>query len=251
MANEQTLKIRTALSQLDPTNNDHWTDDGLPKTAVVQRLANDQTIKRQDIQNAQPGFERPAPTPEQQAVLDAAGAGAQTDDFGAPVDQTAGETKDTAQVNGAEPQQREGEYLSEDEVRAVLQKRIDDAQASIDASRKMVTDGNNGIAAGIVALRAAQNDLHREFPPLTAAENIKQHLASENARRAERANVNGGRAPSQLDAAYGRGNSRGWKRSVRGVTGADGNLIKNADGSVTMPVPIQRSRMVLPSQANR
>lgn len=57
--------IITALSQLDHSNNDHWVDDGLPRTSVVQKLANDPTIRRQDINEAAPGFARKNSDPEE------------------------------------------------------------------------------------------------------------------------------------------------------------------------------------------
>ena len=61
MSNQtETPKILAALAQLDPADNSHWTSDGLPNTGVVQRIANDQTIKRTDIQSARPGFDREA-----------------------------------------------------------------------------------------------------------------------------------------------------------------------------------------------
>jgi hypothetical protein len=45
-------KVLDALAQLDHDNDDHWLPDGTPKTGVVQRIANDQTIKRRDIEAA-------------------------------------------------------------------------------------------------------------------------------------------------------------------------------------------------------
>jgi hypothetical protein len=54
-------KIRNALAQLDPANDDHWTADGLPSTSAVQKIANDPTIRLRDIQAAAPGLERPKP----------------------------------------------------------------------------------------------------------------------------------------------------------------------------------------------
>lgn len=58
-------KILAALARLDHGNDDHWLDDGAPKTGIVQRLADDQTIRRQDIEAAAPGFRRRGETVEQ------------------------------------------------------------------------------------------------------------------------------------------------------------------------------------------
>jgi hypothetical protein len=58
--NEQkNAKIREALQQLDPANNEHWTDNGLPREGAVRQLTDDQNISRRDIQTARPGFLRP------------------------------------------------------------------------------------------------------------------------------------------------------------------------------------------------
>ncbi len=53
-------KILDALAQFDHDDDKFWTDDGFPKTGMVQRLCNDQTIKREDILKAAPDFRRNA-----------------------------------------------------------------------------------------------------------------------------------------------------------------------------------------------
>src|ERR1035437_4719578 len=69
-------KILKALSKLDHSDSSMWTDDGLPITKVVQQLADDSTIKRSDITEASPGFERKlvstetGPAPEVLATAD-------------------------------------------------------------------------------------------------------------------------------------------------------------------------------------
>lgn len=50
--------ILAALAAMDHTDDSQWLDDGTPKTGVVQRLADDQTIKRQDVEAAAPSFRR-------------------------------------------------------------------------------------------------------------------------------------------------------------------------------------------------
>ncbi len=53
-------KILDALAQFDHDDDKFWTDDGFPKTGMVQRFCNDQTIKREDILKAAPDFRRHA-----------------------------------------------------------------------------------------------------------------------------------------------------------------------------------------------
>jgi hypothetical protein len=45
-------KVLDALARLDHDNDDQWLSDGTPKLSAVQKLANDQTIKRRDIEAA-------------------------------------------------------------------------------------------------------------------------------------------------------------------------------------------------------
>jgi hypothetical protein len=54
------LSIEDALKQLDPKNNDHWTADGLPRIDAVRSLTGDQTIGREAVEKASPGFNREA-----------------------------------------------------------------------------------------------------------------------------------------------------------------------------------------------
>lgn len=55
--NEQ---IVAALQQLDPSNADHWTSDGLPRVDTVKELASLQWLSRDQINAAAPGLTRTA-----------------------------------------------------------------------------------------------------------------------------------------------------------------------------------------------
>jgi len=66
--NEQ--QIKEALSLLDPTDNDHWTADGLPKIDVVSSLAEIKGLKRSDITKAAPTFTRENPSFEVHATTE-------------------------------------------------------------------------------------------------------------------------------------------------------------------------------------
>jgi hypothetical protein len=56
--------IQEALGKLNPTDNDHWTQDGLPRIGKVEELSGLKGLKRADVTAANPKFTR-------QAVLDA------------------------------------------------------------------------------------------------------------------------------------------------------------------------------------
>lgn len=68
-----TNRILEALLKLDVQNNNHWTADGLPRLDTVKMLASDQTLTREQVAVAAPGFSRTtatgytAPSAEQQA----------------------------------------------------------------------------------------------------------------------------------------------------------------------------------------
>jgi hypothetical protein len=50
--------IRTAITQLDPNNDEHWTGQGLPSVEAVRTLSANKDISRQDIQNLAPNLTR-------------------------------------------------------------------------------------------------------------------------------------------------------------------------------------------------
>lgn len=207
-------KIRAALAQLDPTDDNHWTEDGLPKTSVVQKIAADTTIKRQDIQLASPNFERPAldpltgqpvaqqPKPQSDAAVSPATAAAAQSDLS----------------------QGEGPLMSEDEVREELDRRVSEAQAAVNAAQAKIKEGNAELVAAQRAVQESMQDRNRAFPPMSPIEAIKAHIASENALREAR--VQGRGAASQLDMAMRRGNSRGWRRPTRGMIGTQTGAVQ-------------------------
>lgn len=67
-------KISDALSKLDPTNDNHWTQDGLPRLDTIKILAGDPSLSREAVTAAAPDFNREAA----QAAAGAQQAGAGT-----------------------------------------------------------------------------------------------------------------------------------------------------------------------------
>lgn len=53
---DKKASILNALSRLEPDNKAHWTAGGLPVMIVIQTMANDSSITRNDVNEAQPGF---------------------------------------------------------------------------------------------------------------------------------------------------------------------------------------------------
>jgi hypothetical protein len=201
----ETPKVLAALAQLDPANDAHWTTDGLPNTGVVQRLANDQTIKRSDIQNSRPGFDRAS------ATLAAAGQQEQrpVDFEEAPPAVVTTSIEPIAPVAQAAPApESETVEVSEAQLHGALNKQVQDAEEKIRAGRAMVSQGTQMTDEAMLELRKAQANFHKYFPPTTQAQNVREFLDASNAERAARVAARG--SASQLDAARHGGNSRGW-----------------------------------------
>jgi hypothetical protein len=175
-------------------------------------------------------------------------------DFGEPLEHTganaSGVAADPTQPAnaGLEGEEGSGEYMTDEEVYDLMQQNVEIYDAAVVAARAKKAEAEKEEIAALAGFNQARKEFAAKFPPKTAADNVKEYIESENAKRAARA----GLAPSRVDAAMGRSNSRGWRRPVRGITGRDGNLIKNTDGSVAMPRPMQvRPRPVLPSMGTR
>lgn len=205
---QKAAKIRGALEQLDPANEKHWTDDGLPREGVVRQFASEQNISRKDIQDARPGFQRYAQSPA--APLQAAPSPVTHD----PLTGEPEPAVDEGEGLGADPTKNTGELMSEEEVRVVLETRVTDKVQALADAQKAVRDANKGVIEAQEALKHARGALSREFPPLSVADNIKQYLRSEQMQRAA-AHGHNMLSGSQIDAAMQRSNSRGWRRPKR------------------------------------
>ncbi len=62
-------KIVAALGQLDKENPNHWTAEGLPRLDTVKLLAGDQSLTRDAINAAAPGFSRAGTVPSDAAPV--------------------------------------------------------------------------------------------------------------------------------------------------------------------------------------
>lgn len=218
ISEQKATKIRAALTQLDPAKDDHWTDDGLPRENVVRDFANDQSVSRKDIQDAYPGFQRQAQKPAAE-VDPLTGEPPVSDEAKAAYHLMRPPTEGEGLGLDTDPAKNTGDYMSDEEVRVVLEQRVKDAEQGIADAQANVRAANQAVIDAQAKLRQVKDDLTREFPPLTQAQNIKQYIASEMALRAAAHGVGpspSGIAPgSQIDAAMQRSNSRGWRRPSR------------------------------------
>jgi len=162
--------IAEALQSLDHANDLLWTDDGSPLVSEIQRLANDKTITRAQINEALPGFAR--------KTGDSIAEDEQPDDLG---DETGGTMVSTETLAPtSDVQAGDVELTPEQEVErlhAIAYKRVQEASQAI-------LDAQDGVSKARAAVVQAEQRHARalqiftsKYPPLTSAANIKQHLA--------------------------------------------------------------------------
>jgi hypothetical protein len=157
--------IAEALQSLDQTNDALWTDDGAPLVAEIQRLTNDKTITRAQINEALPGFAR--------KQKDSVTEDVQPDDE-PDVIETAAQSEGQAPVD---PEDFEDENDEDGRLRMIAHKRVLDAQKGIEDAKAAVSQAMKDVAAAEARHTRALQLFSAKYPPLTAAENIKQHLA--------------------------------------------------------------------------
>lgn len=208
---EDLLKTLSLLDHTDPTQ---WTDDGLPRMDVIQTLAGDKTITRAQVNDVNPGFAR------------------------ADLSKTATEAKNTTIIDGAPEVQASGddgfdpsmepevngpgEQLTEDQVKAILARRIVDADRNLEAARTATSEAHANERKCEKRADRARFDFQRRFPPISVAENIQQHLARQQEMLLEKVTGQGAHGRDQLDQAMERRNSRGWSRPSRPVQNSAG-----------------------------
>jgi hypothetical protein len=218
MTNPFQAKIKAALAQLNPNDPEHWTDDGLPITKVVQTFADEVGIKRSDINEVAPGFSK--------ASLNLNGPAATT--LPEPVEPIAPQADAVLQDST--------ETISEDDFKVALTAAFNQAEADLEAAKADVVAARKRELNATQARDAAMLKLQSEFPPMSAAENIQQFIRHEADQRAKAHGVRGFGGVSQLDAAMSnRGKARGWGRPQRGqqrVTMPDGRTVNVIAGSL-------------------
>jgi hypothetical protein len=218
-----TQKITDALKMLDHNNADHWTDDGLPRTSVVQKLAGDTTIKRGDIQAASPNFSRTPPTDADGVALMPGSGGGGIKESGGIDGGTvlAPKVTATADVTESATEGGEGEQMTEEEVRAILMQRVRAADAALAGAIANVAEAQRIVREAQKAATVARAEQQSAFPPISASANIKQHLA----RQQDRLIAAHGGQPARIDQAMAVGNSRGWGRPTRQFVQPDGKVV--------------------------
>lgn len=191
-------KIQEALLKLDTSNENHWTQDGLPRLDTIKILASDPSLTRETVSEAAPGFTRtnavvaaPAADPVPPAapaaiepppvVIVAPAAQQAAEQVTAPTEPPVAED---APLTPAPIGETTPENEAEQELRS-LQLELDDALAE-------VSDIAEALAQGKTMLDRAQNraaEIENQISKLPQANNgnaIGQYLASQRKVLAER-----------------------------------------------------------------
>lgn len=160
--------IAEVLLSLDHTKDELWTDDGSPLVSEIQRLANDKTITRAQINDAIPGFVRKAASDD--FIMEP------EDDFPEEVEAK----KTTIAPPVAEISVDDGELTPEqnaERLRKIAYQRVLDAEQGISDAKNDLGKAMRAVTDAEARHTRALNLYSAKYPPLSAAANIKQHLA--------------------------------------------------------------------------
>ena len=161
--------IKQILEGLDHGNDALWTDDGSPLVTEIQRLANDKTVTRAQINEALPGFAR--------KTTDSVTEDVQPEDE-ALGDETGG--IGTEPLAASEVQDGDVELSPEQDherLRQIALQRVHDAERAISTAKDAVSDAQRAVVQAEQRHTRALVLFSSKYPPLSSAENIKQHLA--------------------------------------------------------------------------
>ena len=226
--------ITEALSKLDPANDNHWTQDGLPRLDTIKILASDPSLTREAVTAAAPDFNREAA----QAAAGAAHAGAGTTpapptEPAPPAPASAATGADTTPPAPPAPTKSENPVLNPPAL-AESGGDQDDLKARIAEANLNLSDRQDALQLAKQELSDAQNELARleallKDDPVSGGNPITAYLRQQQKNLEER----GARKAlikesgldlkqlakdlkSPLDAAMERKNSRGAQRPARG-----------------------------------
>lgn len=210
-------RIKDALAKLDVENDNHWTGDGLPRLDTVKLTAGDQSLTREAVTAAAPGFSRgtaaalAAPAVSQATATGSTAIAAPATVQPAAITVSVDERE--AVLENADPKIAELQSKLEDRNEYMVELRA--AKAKFDAEFVSTRDEIDRLTVQLESLAGKE----------TAQDAIRGYLASQQALSAERAAriqairasgvdlrelTRGLKAP--IDSAMSRKTSRGTQR---------------------------------------
>lgn len=218
-------KITEALSKLDPSNDNHWTQDGLPRLDTVKILAGDPSLTREAVTAAAPDFNRGTAQGAPQG-----GAGTPVQGGAAPAPQGAPQAAqpgdDAATLPGAADPElpnlnpaplAEQSYDAEDMAARIAEAKLQlsDAMERLHLAKQEVADAQNALAELEAAL---QESAPANSNPIAAYLQSQRKKLEERAARKELIRESGidlgelaKNLKSPLDAAMERRRGRGGR----------------------------------------
>lgn len=237
-------KILEALAQLDPLDDDQWTADGAPRVDVVEKIVGED-VKRQDIVDADPEFNREKASKADDEETDNEDEETATNDAETSTDNDEG-SDDDAEENDEEGEGRQEEVtesaeiltkidrpLTEREFASFLgdvpKEELEDVQAMLKMQLSEVQEDITKIKdlEGRIkrSISMTSSRIKQEFPNSTETDAIRSFITAQTEQRAakvaRRQEILKGidikdldpRAP--IDAAMARKTKRGTSRPVR------------------------------------
>lgn len=211
--------IEAALSKLDPTNDNHWTQDGLPRLDTVKILSGNPGLTREMVTDAVPGFSRAS---AQAAAEAGAGTPAQgTPPPAPPAPPSAAQQGDDSLPPLTPPPLAE-ETVDPEDLEGQIKEaklRLSDAQDFVQRAREELVQAQNDLAA----LEAKQKEAvgPKQNPIRGYLDQQRRNLEERGARK-ELIKESGldlkelaKGLKSPIDAAMARRDSRGASRPVR------------------------------------
>lgn len=191
-------QITDALLKLDPTNDDHWTESGLPALAVISELGGFEAgkLKRDMVTGVAPRLTR---------ATFAEFVEAQADHSREDDNDAGGDPTEPTEATAEEKADLRAQY---DERINKLRVRLQEQADTVEAARKDWQATSDEIDRLIVERDGA---LPKPAPEVY----IKEHLARQHALRAQKVAAAGAGGLSPLDQQL-----RGRKRQVRGLPAA-------------------------------
>lgn len=206
-------QVREALGNLDPANEEHWTQDGLPRLDAVEALLGG-NASRKLITDAAPDFTRevaqamrdeaggvqPSPGAAEQADAASAALGehltGHDPDADPAEDEGPVDPEDDDALDPLAPGHAERQAEMDEEVRLAEEALVEAVQA-----RDLANEAVDEAQSALDALKARKAKL---FPPISPAEAIQQFQKAEFDRRMQAAQAAQARAEgaSPLDAAF-------------------------------------------------
>lgn len=157
---DKNAAIVKALQQLDPKNDDHWTNDGLPRLDAIKGVSG---LKREDVTAAAPHFTKDNPVFEAPKADGGESTSGQGDDA-APTPQGDEQQGDNEQGSGDDEQGDQDEQGSADDGDDELPELpadIDEAEAAVLEAKAKLAEAQEQQAAAQKVVNEAQAEHDR------------------------------------------------------------------------------------------